>query len=126
MTVRQSIEAQFKSDWADVPDLADLIVIATERPLDDVQRATALIRQKGIAKHPAAPLSHRRVGLLLTIISGNLNPDAAQDELDELVPAVLDYLDPRFQHEGAEAVGWTGSRLAYDIPFTVVAAKAAP
>lgn len=122
-TVRRSLEAQFKADWQDVPALSNLIVVATERSLDVVNKATALIRQKGVAKCPEAPLSHRNVSILLTIISGNTNADKAQDELDELVPAVLDYLDPKWPHGDAEAVGWTGEKLAYDIPLTIRASK---
>lgn len=125
MTVRKAVEAELTAAWAEVPALAKLRVIATERQMDDVQRATALIRQKSVGKTPEAPLSHRNVGLVLTLISGYLDADKAQDELDALLPAVLDYLDPRYAHGDAEAVGWTGSRLAYDIPFTVRAKKEA-
>jgi hypothetical protein len=124
--LRKIIEAQFREDWADIAALAGARVIATERQLDDVTTLTALIKQKSVGRNPQAPKSHRNVGMILTIISARQDPDMAQDELDEVLPAVLDYLDPRYAHEEATAVGWTNSRLAYDIPFTVIAAKTAP
>ncbi len=123
MTVRKSIEAQLKADWASIPTLAGVRVVATEKPLDEITRLTALIRQKGVGRCPEAPKSHRNVSLLLTLISPHTNTDAAQDQLDATLPAVLDYLDPKYAHGDAEAVGWTGKRLAYDIPFTVRAKK---
>lgn len=125
MSIRADVEAQFKADWADIPELSALVVVATERPLDDPRKATALIRTKRVGNTPEAPKSHRNVGLLLTLISPNVNADAAQDELDILLHPLLDYLDKRYAHDDAETVAWTGGRLAYDIPFTVISKKEA-
>lgn len=122
MSVRKATEAAIKADWAAIPALAGVRVVATERELDDIQDPTALIRGKSIDRTPAAPLTHRNVGLLLTLISPHMDLDLAGDQLDEIAAAALDYLDPRYSHEPATVVGY-GSRLAYDIPFTVIASK---
>lgn len=122
MSVRKDIEAQLKADWADIPDLAPLRVIATERALDSINEPTALIRAKSFDRTPAAPQSHRNVGLLLTLISPHIDLDRAGDQLDDITTAALDYLDTRYSHDPATAVGY-GDRLAFDIPFTVIASK---
>ncbi|WP_341935516.1 hypothetical protein MRBLWO14_001168 [Microbacterium sp. LWO14-1.2] len=122
MSVRKEIETQLKADWADIAELAGVRVIATERELDDITVPTALIRGKSFALTPQAPLSHRNVGLLVTLISPHLDLDRAGDQLDDIVTATLDYLDARYSHDDATAVGY-GARLAYDIPFTVIASK---
>lgn len=122
MSVRTELAEQLTTDWADIPTLAVLRVVTTERELDDIQTPTALLRTNTIGKAPTAPNSHRHVGLLLSLISPHLDLDRAADELDELVSAALDYLDPRFLHDDATVVGY-GNRLAFDIPITVLAAK---
>jgi hypothetical protein len=122
MSVRSEIAAQFSDDWDAIPALAGVRIVVTEREIDDPDRATALIRQRTIGKHPSAPMSHRQVGLLLTLISPHLDLDRAANELDELVTEALDYLDPRYLHEDAQSVGYN-ERSAYDIPFTVIAQK---
>lgn len=122
MSVRDDIRAQFQTDWADNPNLDGVRVVVAERELGDIREPVALIRQKSIGKESSAPLSHRRVGMLLTIISPRDDADAAADELDTLVFAALDYLDPKYLHDDAEAVGYN-NRFAYDIPFTVIASK---
>lgn len=122
MSVRTDVAAQLTTDWAAIPALAGLRVVATERALDDIQRPTALLRQSKIARTPSAPNSHRTVTMLLTIISPHLDLDKAGDQLDTLVTAVLDYLDPRYQHGDADAVAYA-SRLAYDISISIIARK---
>jgi hypothetical protein len=110
------------ADWSAIPALTGIRVVATERELDDIQQATALTRGRSIGKAPAAPNSHRTVGLLLSLISPHQDMDRAADELDDLVAAALDYLDTRFLHEDATVVGY-GDRLAFDIPISVLASK---
>lgn len=122
MSIIRDLEAQIKTDWASIPALAGVRVIATERELDDITQPTALIRGKSIARTPGAPLSHRTRGLLLTLISPHLDLDRASDQLEPLTWAALDYLDPRYQHDDATDVGY-GKRFANDIPFTVIASK---
>lgn len=122
MSIRKDIEARFTEDWAGIDLLSKVRVIATERDLDEITVPTVLIRQKTIDRTPSAPLSHRDIGLLLTVISHHLDLDRAGDSLDDLVPAVLDYLDPGFIHGEASCVGY-GQRLAYDIPLTVITTK---
>lgn len=122
MSVRAEVADMLRTDWADVPKLADVRVIATEREMDDIQTPTALIRVKSIGKAPSAPNSHRHVGLLLTLISQHLDAEQASTELDDKVAAALDYLDTTFMHGDADAVGY-GDRLAFDIPLTILASK---
>lgn len=122
MSIRKDTATKFADDWKDIPALAGVRVIATERELDDVTKPTALIRQKTIARTPEAPQSHRNIGLLVTFISSHTDLDKAADQLDAIVAAALDYLDLEFRHEEATAVGYA-SRLAYDLPFTVIASK---
>lgn len=123
MTVRADTAAQLTTDWADIPALAGLRVIATERPLDDVKVPTALIRWKTVTPFPQAPQAARNVGLLLVLISPHQNADDAADQLDGWTEAALDYLDTHIPHGDAEVTGWTGSRLAVEIPLTVTATK---
>jgi len=101
----------------------DINVTATEAPLGDVRKPTLLIRRKTVDVFPDAPLSHRNVGVLLTLISPYLDLDEAAAQLDEQVLPVLDWLDTRYLHEPASLVGWNGNRLAYDIPATITAQK---
>lgn len=122
MSVRSDFEAELTEAWADIPALASVRVIATERPLDDIQRPTALIRQQSIARTPTVPNSHRTVTLLLTLISPHLDLDKAADQLDELVGAALDYISPRYSHDDAELADY-GKRLAYDIRVPIIAHK---
>lgn len=122
MSVRSDFEAELTEAWADIPALASVRVIATERPLDDIQRPTALIRQQSIARTPTVPNSHRTVTLLLTLISPHLDLDKAADQLDELVGAALDYISPRYSHGEAELADY-GKRLAYDIHVPIIAHK---
>lgn len=122
MSVRTDFEAELTAAWAGIPELAALRVIATERDLDDIQRPTALIRQKRIARTPTVPNSHRTTTLLLTLISPHLNLDKALDQLDEFVYAALDYISPRYTHDEAEIVGY-GARLAYDVNVQIIAHK---
>lgn len=123
MSVRSELAAQFATDWASIPGLSDVRVVATERKLDDIRTFTALIRARSITRSTAAPNSHRDVSVLLTLISPHLNADVAQDDLDERAEAILDYLDTRYRHEGATSAGWANERFAYDIPITILASK---
>lgn len=126
MSVRKDLAAKLAADWATIPGLAAVRVVATERKIDPPQRASvALIRQNTIDRMHEAPTSHRTVGVLLTIISKYADLDKAADDLDTLVDAALDYLGTTFRHGTATAVGWgdPAVRLAYDIPLTITASK---
>lgn len=125
MSVRKEIQDLLIQEWAEIEALAGVRVIATEAALDAMEVPTALIRNKSFGRHPQAPLSHRNVGLLLTLISPHQDLDLAGDQLDELLEGVLDYLDTRFKYEDATAVGY-GDYLAFDIPLTILATKSQP
>lgn len=122
MSVRTEIADMFATDWADIPELAGVRVVATERALDDIQVPTALLRIKSVGRSDAAPNSHRNYRLTLTLISAHTDMDRAADELDELVDQVLRYLDTRIKYDPAEVVGYD-DRLAFDIPLTILASK---
>lgn len=120
--VATTLAEQIAADWADIPALAKLRVIAAERNVD-ITRPTAILRQKRITRFPEAPKTHRQAEMLLTIVSHREDFDAAADEIDVWVYAALDYLDTRFRPaEEAEAVLYN-ERFAYDIPFTVITDK---
>jgi len=123
MSVRKEYEQVLKTDWAAIPALAGVRVIATERGLDTLSQPTFLIRARSIGKTPEAPNSHRNVGFLGTLISPHQDLDRAQDQLDELVEAILDYFDPRALHDDAVSVGYDDTHMAYDIPLTILASK---
>lgn len=125
MSVRTDFADMLRTAWAEIPELAGVRVIATERELDTVTEPTALIRLKRVGREPSAPLKHRRIGLLVTLICPHVDLDLADDELEELIAAALDYFGPRFIHEDAELVGY-GSRLAADIPVNIIASPEAP
>lgn len=116
MNVRQQLAADLQAAFP------KLRVIATERKVAEVKTPTLLIRAQTLDVTAGAPLSHRDVGLLLTLISPHLDLDRAADQLDTLAPQILDWLDPRYQHTAAQLVGY-GDRLAYDIPTTIIASK---
>ncbi|WP_251439148.1 hypothetical protein [Microbacterium sp. USTB-Y] len=118
MSVRQQLADTLQAEFP------SLRVIATERKLGDVREPTLLIRAQTIDLTAGAPLSHRDVGLLLTLISPHLDLDKAVDQLDDLALSLLDWLDPRYQHDPAKLVGYD-ARLAYDIPITIITSKEA-
>lgn len=121
MSVRKVLEQELREAWADVPELAAFHVIATERQLDAINRPTALLRQTRIARLPQAPASRAvSVNVLLTLISPHADLDRAADQLDDAVPAALEYLRRRYLSAEAEAVGYL-KLLAYDIPLTIYA-----
>ncbi|MFI8633996.1 hypothetical protein ACIGEP_15535 [Microbacterium sp. NPDC077663] len=121
-TVPKALEAQFKTDFEAIPSLAKVKVIATEKVIDAPRTPTLLIRQTSIGRCPTAPLSHRNVGIIATLISPHEDMDRAGEQLADLVADLLDYLDTRFAHDDATQVGYN-DRLAYDLPLTVIAAK---
>ncbi|MFF8186606.1 hypothetical protein ACF044_05040 [Microbacterium sp. NPDC016588] len=123
MSVRHDFGDTLRAAWAGIPALSRVDVVVSEKPLGDIRKPTALIRGRSIGPEPGAPLSHRRVVCLLTLVSPSGDLDKARDELDELTWAVLDYLDPTFVHDDAEAVGYGSRLLAVDIPVTVIAQK---
>lgn len=125
MSIRKQIEELFQTDWASIPVLKDLRVIATERELDSVDQPTALIRIKRMEREPSAPMSARRVGLLLTIISEHVDLDEAGDDLEDYAEVAMEYLSTRFMHDPVEVVGY-GDRLAIDIPLTIITVPEAP
>lgn len=108
--------------WADNPHLPDIDVIATERELDRLPRLTVQIRVNSIGKAPEVPLSHRLVRLDLVVISAHDDIDMATDELDEVVPVILNDLDKRFPHDDAELARY-GEYMAYRIPIQTLASK---
>ncbi len=122
VSMARQVGDKLTEDWADIEALAPLVVMATERELDDIRKPVALLRRKTIAKTPEAPLSHRNYGLLLTIISNRTDADEAAEQLDAFVEPVLTYLDTTYRHGDAELVGYN-NRLAYDIPLTALGKK---
>jgi hypothetical protein len=123
MSARSEFADALAAAWADIPALAGVRVVATERELDVIDRPTFVIRSKSIARSPEAPISHRDIGLLGSLISPHVNLDIAQDQLDDLVDAVLDHLDTFCRHGDATTAAWNDSRLAFDIPITILASK---
>ncbi|WP_294947682.1 hypothetical protein [uncultured Microbacterium sp.] len=123
MSIRADLATRLRTAWSTHPVLKVVRVVSTEKNLGDVKQPTVLIRQKSIGTAKEAPLSYWAVGMLLTVISKHTDPERGAVELDDIVPAILAYLDKSFQHEDAEAVAYGSERLAYDIPTTVLAPK---
>lgn len=120
--IATTLAAQIAADWADIPALAGLRVIAAERNVD-ITRPTAILRQKRIMRFPEAPKTHRQAEMLLTIVSDRDDFDSAADDLDGWVYPALDYFDTSVRPpEDAEAVEYN-KRLGYDISFTVIISK---
>lgn len=128
MSVRTDFADLLRTDWAEIPALADVRVIATESGLDDVQQPTALIRIKSVERHPQAPQGAFWHGFTLHLISGHFDADNAADELEGLLESVLAYLRPRthIKYEKAEFGLATESNFAYLIPISVTAVSTAP
>lgn len=121
--VRHDFGQKLAAAWANIPALAALDVVVTEKPLGDIRKPTALIRNKSVGPEPAAPQSHRRVGLLLTLVHPSADLDKAADELDAFTWATLDYLYKRYVHDEAQTVAYGTRYIAVDIPVTVIAEK---
>lgn len=97
-------------------------VTATQEELGPFTRVTAIVSQQSIGPFPQAPLSHRTVGLTLEVVAPNTDRDGGADVLEDIIPAILDYLDTRYQHGTATAFLY-GERFAYTIPVSVIASK---
>lgn len=122
MSIRHEVAALLQASWDSIEELPTIHVVATERELDDLHNVTVQIRGNSIGTLPEAPLSHRSVKMSVIVISAHDDPDMATDELDEIVPLMLDVLDERFRHEDAELTRY-GQSMAYLIPLTVIASK---
>lgn len=114
---------KLREDWAAVPALAGLTVLAAERNVD-ISSATAILRQVSIGRFPEAPKTHRTAEVVLTIVSPREDFDRAAADLDGWVFAALDYLDVQYRPpEEARSVLYVNKYLAYDITFTVITSK---
>jgi hypothetical protein len=123
MSIRQDVADMLQDAWADIPELAEVRVLATQRGIDELSKPTALITSRTLGRVPEAPNSdYFRTGLMLTLISPHADLDRAQDQLDEIAEAALKFLQTFCVHEDATTVGWGDSRLAFDIPITIFAA----
>jgi len=122
VNVRQQVADHLSDLFTADADLSDLYVVATERQLDDINKLTIQLRGTSIGRLPAAPLSQRAIRMTAIVISAHTDIDMAADQLEEVVPLILDTFDTSFQHEDAELVQY-GSHLAYSIPLTVIASK---
>ncbi|AOX46708.1 hypothetical protein [Microbacterium sp. BH-3-3-3] len=122
MSVRQQVADLLIELLTANEALPAINVVATERILDEVRDLTIQLRSTSIGRLPQAPISQRVIRMNAIVISGHDDPDMAVDELEDIVPLILDSLDTSFQHEDAELVQF-GTRMAYSIPLTVIAAK---
>lgn len=122
MTVRSSLVEQFEADFAAIAELEDVWVVATQEELTAFTRVTVIVSQQSMGPFPPAPLSSRYVGIVLEVVAPSLGLDQGADELEEIVPALLDYVDKKFHHTTATAFPY-GERFAYRIPINVIASK---
>ncbi len=122
MSVVRFLEEQLTADWEDHEELSDVWVKATQGELKAFSRVTVIVSQQTIGPFPQAPHAKRTVGVTLEVVSPTDDIDAAADELELIVPAILDYLDPLYLHDVATAFLY-GGLLAYRIPLTVIANK---
>lgn len=124
--IRHEIAEMIREYWEEIPELADIKVVASERQLEEILDLTAVLRMVSIGRSPDLPLSHRNVKMNVVLISGMDSADHAADELEERLEHVLNWLDDFFRHEDAEFVTYGEGRYAYLIPITVLAANTAP
>lgn len=124
MSIRTDVAQLIREALADGP-LADIKIVTSERDIGKIGRAAIIVKQQSIGRLPAAPLSHRNVGVIVTVISAHQDLDRAEDDLDVIVPDVLNALDNQaiLTWSGAAKVGWGESNLAYDITLEVIADK---
>ena len=122
MSVRSFLVEKFEADWAEIAELADIHVEASQKDVVVNSRVTAVITQTGITRFAQAPMSHRIVQITLTLVSPLADVDDGTDELDPIVSTVLDQLDGDFLPEGAEFALY-GERAAYVIPISVISQK---
>ncbi len=122
MSVIKDLVEQFETDWPTIPELSDVWVKATQGELKAFTKVTVIVSQQTIGPFPQAPNSHRTVGVTLEVVSPLADIDSAAEELEGVIPAILDYLDPRFPQPTAEAFLY-GPQFAYRIPIAVIAKK---
>lgn len=115
----------------DVADLAVAALAAADievnvvRSLRDpgiLQIPILVIDQQTVGRFAPAPLEHSTVGMILHLVSRHVDMDDAEDELDELLPLVLDAFDQQGQIAWVTAtkVPYAGKYTAYDIEFQII------
>lgn len=121
MTIRSDVATLITEALAGGPR-EDTKVVTSERELGQLDRSAVLVRGATLARTPGAPLSHRNVGLTVTIVSAHQDLDYAEDDLDELVPDILDALDHQsiLTWTGARKVAYDDTHLAYDVDIDVI------
>lgn len=127
MTARQGFAALLEEGFQATTDLADVWVIASQDDVFVDARITCVVSQTSIGPLPAAPVSHRLIGMDLKIVHPNPDTNTAADELEPIVDSVLDWLDDQNLTHGVAVVAPYGpadrQQFAYRIPVSVPAKK---
>jgi hypothetical protein len=101
-------------------------IVSDEKAVARIERPLIRVSQKGFARTPEAPLRNLTVRFNVRVTSPLADLDAAESQLNELVPEVLAVIEtiPRVKWTDAEKVlDPDVDRLAYDIPLTIIARK---
>lgn len=113
--------------FADIPELEHVWVVASQDDVFVDSTITCVVSQTSVGPLPAAPTSHRLVGVNLTFVSPNADTNTAADELEPVVDAVLDWLFQQNLTHGNAVVATYGpadrQQFAYRIPVSVPAKK---
>lgn len=105
------LKARLPKSWRIIPE---------QRSFDDVGKTTVVIKQTTISKLPAAPIGMRSVAFTLTLVSRFTSIAAAEDDLDELVPDLLDHLEALgIKWSTATKVAVDENYLGYDITVEI-------
>lgn len=127
MGTRQGFADILLAAFADIPELENIWVIASQDDVFVDSKITCVVSQTSVGPMPAAPVSHRLVGMNLTLVSPSADTNTAADELEPIVDSVLDWLFDQNLTHGVAAVTPYGpadrQQFAYRIPVSVPAKK---
>lgn len=132
MSTRQGFADILAEAFANIPELENVWVKASQDDVFVDSKITCVVSQTSVGPLPAAPTSHRLVGLNLTLVSPNPDTNTAADELEPVVDAVLDWLFEQNLTHGTATVDTYGinvygptdrRQFAYRIPVSVPAKK---
>lgn len=127
MSTRQGFADIISAAFAGIPDLANVWVVASQDDVFVDSKVTCVISQTSVGPLPAAPVSHRLVGMDMKLVHPHPDTNTAADELEPIVDAVLDWLDDQNLTHGVAVVAPYGpadrQQFAYRIPVSVPAKK---
>lgn len=122
MSNRDELIDYLKLQISTVPALDDIQVVKSVRSVDALNKVTLVVKTQQYEKLPQAPKSAILNGtFLLTLVSPLVDLDKAEDQLDDILEALLPLLfRATLNWTQASQVGFGDQYLAYDITLTSI------